>query len=378
MEDLAVAQGEDCLRIAYSDNQYRGPVRGTFEVIRTLLDGPADIPTDIHLLVQEKGIPQVLVRIPADLLDRYYRKEIALSGLLQEIEISYDTRSDELALKGSGKLNSSFGKVDLVLYPQVQLTNSWYDKIYGAVFNLAPTLEIDLWKGASFTGQVIFPLWNNMTGEMDYIRAGMLVFRQEYRFPRNIFTSFSVGNFNERRMGMDLTAYYRSDNGRWMAGGNAGLTGSSTFYEGNWEVYRWRRVSGSLFLQYNEPFYGLQLDLAAHHYIYGDEGVRLDCSRHFGKVAIGFYGMYSGGEVNGGFHFAVPISPKKLPRRRALRIRLPEYFDWEYEAQSGKKYTQKKLGRYYETRPDENRSQRHYIPESMKKRLVEMAQEEWK
>ena len=64
------------------------------------------------------------------------------------------------------------GRVELVLYPQISLTNSWLDKIYGAVINIAPAVEARLWKGAAFTGQVILPVWNNMVGQMDYIRAG--------------------------------------------------------------------------------------------------------------------------------------------------------------------------------------------------------------
>lgn len=64
------------------------------------------------------------------------------------------------------------GRVELVLYPQISLSNSWLDKIYGAVINIAPAVEARLWKGAAFTGQVILPVWNNMVGQMDYIRAG--------------------------------------------------------------------------------------------------------------------------------------------------------------------------------------------------------------
>ena len=83
---------------------------------------------------------------------------------------------------GTKTEHRSAGRIDFVVYPQLQLRNSWLDKIYGASVNIAPAVEMQLWKGACFTGQVIFPIWNNMVGEMDYIRAGILTLRQEIRW----------------------------------------------------------------------------------------------------------------------------------------------------------------------------------------------------
>ncbi|MFQ9022111.1 MAG: hypothetical protein ACLR6J_13995 [Parabacteroides merdae] len=34
---------------------------------------------------------------------------------------------------------------------------------------------------------------------------------------------------------------------------------------------------------------------------------RVDRIRHFGRTTAGLYAMYTGGEANGGFHFAVPL-----------------------------------------------------------------------
>lgn len=52
-------------------------------------------------------------------------------------------------------------------------------------------------------------------------------------------------------------------------------------------------------------------------YLYGDYGLRGDCTRHFGEYAVGVYAMYVEGEVNGGFHFAIPC-----PERNGTGIML--------------------------------------------------------
>ena len=322
MENVKVVAQADGVCIAYEDNVYRGTYRGLFDVIRTLLNDP-DVEGDIRLVVLEDRIPQITVSLGREALVAYRQEEVSLAAVMKGLVISYDTDEVMKILKGAKAVNCSAGKVDLVLYPQVKLQNSWLDKIYGTVLNIAPAVEVGLWKGASFTGQVIFPVWNNLVGEMDYIRAGMLVLRQEIRLPKNIFAALSVGNFNQNRIGVDLDLLYRANSDRWAFGLTGGLTGSSTFYGGKWEVTQWKRVSGTALIRYNEPYYNLQFDLSAHRYIYGDYGVRGDCSRHFGEVTVGLFAMYSGGEANGGFHFAIPLPRKKRSKHKAVRVRLP-------------------------------------------------------
>ena len=53
----------------------------------------------------------------------------------------------------------------------------------------------------------------------------------------------------------------------------------------------------------------------------------------FGRTTAGLYAMYTGGEANGGFHFAVPLP--QWGKSRKVRVRLPEYYQMEYSGQSG-------------------------------------------
>ena len=80
--------------------------------------------------------------------------------------------------------------------------------------------------------------------------------------------------------------------------------------------------------------------------------------------------MVSGGEANGGFSFSVPLPRKKRMQRKAVRIRLPEYWGLTYEAQSGNEYAERRLGRRYQTDPVVSRSNRFYNPDFMRKQLL--------
>lgn len=356
MEEIRVAQTDSVCTIAFEDNIYRGTYRGLAAVIEALRSLPeTEQAAAYELVVLDDRIPRLLLTLP--------RQTVAL-------EVSYDTDEAMRRLKGKERRNKMAGRIDVVLYPELFLQNSWLDKLYGVAVNISPAIQMDLWKGAVLTGQVVLPVYTNMTDFRKYIRPGVITLRQEFRLPGGVLGRLTAGNFTGNRMGVDAALRYQPARGRWLVGANVGLTGSSTCYGGEWVVSTWRRVSGSVWGRYNEPHYGLQIDLAAVRLVYGDMGARLDCRRHFGEVTVGVYGLFTDGEMNGGFHFALPIPGTKRGKRRAVRFRLPEYFAHEYRARHGGSYGDELLGYSYEVRPDENGSRGYDAPDFVKKEIL--------
>lgn len=356
MEEIQVAQTDSVCTIAFEDNIYRGTYRGLAVVIEALRSLPeTEQAAAYELVVLDDRIPRLLLTLP--------RQTAAL-------EVSYDTDEAMRRLKGKERRNKMAGRIDVVLYPELFLQNSWLDKLYGVAVNISPAIQMNLWKGAVLTGQVVLPVYTNMTDFRKYIRPGVITLRQEFRLPGGVLGRLTAGNFTGNRMGVDAGLRYQPARGRWLVGANVGLTGSSTCYGGEWVVSTWRRVSGSVWGRYNEPHYGLQIDLAAVRLVYGDMGARLDCRRHFGEVTVGVYGLFTDGEMNGGFHFALPIPGTKRGKRRAVRFRLPEYFAHEYRARHGGSYGDELLGYSYEVRPDENGSRGYDAPDFVKKEIL--------
>lgn len=371
MENIREAADPEGVYLCWEDPVYRGPVRGLAEILRTLAV-QEDLVQDTHLVILENGLPQILVKVLAADWADYREERISWADFVNRLLLTYETDDVMRRFSGTKTEHRSAGRVDFVVYPQLQLRNSWLDKIYGASVNIAPAVEMQLWKGASFTGQVIFPIWNNMVGEMDYIRAGILTLRQEIRLPKRWMASLTVGNFTQQRIGADLQFTWRTANDRWLLGARGGLTGASVVQEGRWQVSRWERLSGAVWGRYFEPHYQLELELTAERYIYGDYGARFDCVRHFGETTVGLFAMVSGGEANGGFSFSVPLPRKKRMQRKAVRIRLPEYWGLTYEAQSGNEYAERRLGRRYQTEPVVSRTNRFYNPDYVRKQLMRL------
>lgn len=355
----------------FEDRVHRNTYQGVADAVQLLVDNRS-VNRNVELIVLDNNIPQVKVVVPYQLVSDCRKGLISLVDVYRGVNITYET-DDYRNGETRGKVyDHSAGTVDFVIYPQVMLANYRLDKLYVVAVDLAPALEIKLWKGAKLTGQVIFPIYNNLKGEMDYIRPGILALSQSFRLQDNVFGRISAGNFNANRMGLDVSLGYKTNNGRFGLGVNGGLTGSSTFYDKRWQVTKWNRMNASVVGSYYEPRYNLQFNLSVGQYIYGDRGGRLDCTRHFGEVAVGVFAMYSGSVANGGFHFAIPLPgrTRKRSKRFPVRFMLPEYFDWEYQAQATREYQERRLGQYYEVRPDENRSSRFFNPAYIKSNLI--------
>ncbi|MFI3320930.1 MAG: YjbH domain-containing protein [Rikenellaceae bacterium] len=355
MEDVKAITKGDNTYICYEDNIYRGNYRGIAQTVKSLRE---IVPTQtINLLLLSDGIAQISIVVPEN---------------FEQLEVSYSTTKIAEQLKGKESHNRRFGKTDIVLYPELFLENSWLDRLYGYAVNLSPAVEVSLWKGAEFTGQVVLPLKTNMVDEHQYIRPGFITLRQSFRLPKNIMGDITVGNFDTNRAGLNLNLCYYSLNNRLSFGVNGALTGSSTFNKGEWTLSQWRRFSGSFWGGYYIPRYNMETKISVGRMIYGDSGVRVDMARHFGEVAVGLYAHYYGGDPNGGFSFTVPMPSKRRWARKPIRVTIPEEFSRVYRAQSSRDLL---LGYSFTTRPDESWNLNFYNPIYIRNRVVGLLRE---
>lgn len=148
---------------------------------------------------------------------------------------------------------------------------------------------------------------------------------QEIRFRNNFLARIVAGNFTDHRIGAQAEVKYRTGNGRVELGAQIGTTGYSAITDDGWYIGTRQRINAAVKGSLYVPQFNTQLDLQAGRYLYGDYGLRGDCTRHFGEYAVGVYAMYVEGEVNGGFHFAIPLPGKKWNRNHAVRMKPAEF-----------------------------------------------------
>lgn len=231
-------------------------------------------------------------------------------------EISYDLGPDWRKYTKGKKINSSLYKVDIVVYPELSFKNLIITQIYQVLFNLSPAVEVSLWKGMKLTGQVVFPVYNDGYGLLaGKIHPGFITLQQSVRLPYNIWSSLTVGLFNNGRYGADLHFFHPFKDERFSVEGQIGVT--APYYWNNFDFYynTKTRLTWSLGGAYYWPRFNTQLSVKLEQYLLGECGVRVDMVRHFRYCSIGFYAMKAdGAKANGGFRFQVALPPYRYKR----------------------------------------------------------------
>ena len=369
--------------VALEDNLYRWEV----DAIVTALDTIAantNPEMQISVYMLKNDIPKLEIKVPAKLWLQYRSGQITKAGLSNALLVGYSIDEDWNYLKSKIGSNPNVNKIDFVVYPQFAIQNRLLTQFYEIQLNLAPAVEVSLWKGMLFTGQIVFPLKNDLevldvkenvdyrsrnflyeSHEGDYIQPGFVTISQDIRFPHQWLGNLTIGKFNAHRYGINGQVNHSFKGNQWSIAGNAGLTGSSHFLQGQWvtgsmNTFTWRVIAG-----YFYPAFNLCIDLSYGSYLNNDKGFRIDCSRHFGSTTIGFYAMHTGVDSNGGFKFTVPFPTAKRNRKHTLRVTTPKYFDSDYNAGYAVYY-----GKDYETRPNENQSEHFDNPIYIKNNLI--------
>ena len=111
---------------------------------------------------------------------------ILKSKMADEFHISYTIDKNYNLFSADQARNSNINKIDFVVYPQLALQNTSLNQIYETQFNLAPAMEMDLWSGMQFTGQVIFPIINDLGPQGDQIRPGFVNLAQNFRIGKTV------------------------------------------------------------------------------------------------------------------------------------------------------------------------------------------------
>lgn len=360
-ENIRILSESDTVFAAIEDPAYRGTFRGPAEALKVLRQYYPNC-NKFEVVVLEYGISKVCVHAVCD-----HEK--------WEINVDYDVkRVNDRLKKDLIPSKKSYGMVDVNLIPIVTLNNHRYDKLFEVGLFFAPSFETTLWKGNRLIVQPIVPLYTNLQKEDAHrnLRLGVAAISQELFDNGKWSTRVAAGSFYPDIVGFYGDLEYKLSS-KLDIGVNLGYGYTSLFYDNKWYIGEPSVFSAMAKCSYYEPRTSFQLQVQAGRFEFGDFGGRIDLTRHFGEYAIGLYGILTGGEHNGGFHFSIPFGGKRQKRNGIIRVKAPEYYDMEYSMVSFWRYTFEKMGRLFEEIPDKNHSahywQAEYIEKYMQKYL---------
>ena len=363
-ENVRVLSQGKTLNISYENNIYRNKSLGLSNILENLSHTGYDT---LNVVTLYNDLPIIVTKINSEDFRRVKAGPGAFKKISPSFQVSYRTDNTWKILESNKPVNSHINKFDLVFYPQIYVMNVLLTQIYEVQLNIAPALEVSLWRGMKFTGQVIFPLATHWVFGEDgnVVRPGIISLAQEFRLPGTIIGRAVIGKFNQQRYGADFSLTHYLLKGRAYLKINGGYTGEYQYMKGEWFRNNLKTVTGFLKAGYYYTPFNMQLDASGGRYLNGDYGLRGDCTRYFGETAVGFFAMLGSGKLNGGFHFTIPIGSRKFKKNRTFQMRAPSYFAWEYNAGTDFYY-----GQIYKTRPDENRVEQFYNPNLLIKNLL--------
>ena len=231
-------------------------------------------------------------------------------------ETSYEVGDSWSSIKKEKAINSSRFKVDILVYPQLSFKNLIITQIYQALFTLNPAIEVSLWPGMKFTGQLILPVYNDGYGYLqDKVHPGFITLSQRFRLPFNIKGMATIGYFSADRYGADLQLFYPFKDERFSLEGRIGSVAIGYWNGFNLHYDTEFSTTWSLGTNFYWPRYNTSFSLKGEQYLMGEKGVKFEMIRHFRYASVGFYAQKAKeANSNSGFRIQVLLPPYKYKR----------------------------------------------------------------
>jgi hypothetical protein len=116
-----------------------------------------------------------------------------------------------------------------------------------------------------------------------------------------------------------------------MLGGQVGRVGYLSYRDGIWYYSDIVTDVYLLTLKYAFPLVDFYISGAYGKFLFGDVGWRVDFTRTFRELDLGFFGIKSEGKLLGGIRISFPLFPSRhRPFSGRLRVRSPVTFPWTY------------------------------------------------
>jgi len=364
-ENIRILETKDAITISIENKSYRSDVRGITIALNTISE-QVENEKQINLLLLNNDLPVLIFRVQVQAWKEFKKEDITPDYFSGQFEVSRDTRYEWESLKSISPANRVIRQADLIIYPNIAFRNTRRDKLYETRFEIAPALEHSLWRGNKITGQVIFPIHNELGYEGDFIRPGFVTLSQEINLPKRWFAQVNSGNFSNNRYGFDCSLNHSFKNENWLLELNAGFTGASYFYDNTWTHTSLDAFTASASISWFYPQYNLQFKGGVAQYIYQDKGLHGSLTRYFGETMVEFYAMLGEDDFNGGFRVTIPLPFKKRLRKgKIIKITIPESLRLSYNAGTELYY-----GQMYSTNKQGSKTTIRKFPKLLKNQII--------
>lgn len=303
--NVRVAQRDSLTVVTIQNDAYKLQASGIAAATRTLEREGLPGNEVVKLIVLDYDVPQVTLTYDSKMGDWKASHHL--------------DKEDWKLARTSLKSSSSFGKVDILVYPQVSLMNLIITQVYQSLWQLSPAVEMTLWPGSKLSYQVKFPIFNDGYGLLEgKVHPGMITLSQRFRLPLDITGRASMGVFHNNRHGVALDLRKRFAFAPWLTlEGGFSMLGLGYFdgfvFHYSSELKPYWYAGGNIYW----PKAQTEFKGRVQKFLLDDYGVKAEMIRHFRHCSIGFYvekGLNTYAHTNGGFRFQIALPPYRYRR----------------------------------------------------------------
>ena len=342
--DIKVQEESGLLEIDISTDQYRFASDGISDAL--LLIAPYVSPSDsLILTIKKLNFRLVSIHLKAMTLIELLEGTITRDEFIKKIRISNQVNHRDFFRKSTFK-NPSFGKIDLVLEPNVGFHLGDYEIPFRYRINILPTIQVHLWKGAYFAPKFNIPIVKHyFTDKYNYFKPEDISLHQFFPLPLNSIGRIGIGLFSGHRYGYDFEFGRFFFNGRLFLRTNISYNGNAYYLKPGvegiynqsydhtiWELTDINYWNYYINLEYRYPKYDLSFNLGYGRYLYYQKAWNLTIYRIFKEYYLGINAYLDHDFKNYGFTIKIPLLPKKYYLNTKFTVKPSKFIKYSYLA----------------------------------------------
>lgn len=313
-ENVRVSTSSDALVVEYENRIYFREKDAIRIVIEKIMEAAPNVQTLI-LVPKKDDVPLFQISVSKDSWN-----------IDDKLEAS---RKVDHALAGR-RYNSSVGKVDIVLRPELNSLLGRTTDPFIYQFAIAPEFSTFLGKGIRSSAQVRFLLHDDKESKKRRVALDRLCLDYTHGSPASTFMNLGGGYFGDNRYGLASEFLRFGWNDRLGIGGTAAWLGNMYYGGGTLYYTRMWKWTALANLYCRLPFWDVLLTTRLGQFLYRDRGVSVEITRFFHNTNITVFAAKTNDGSIGGLEIQFLPYPRRHLVPHRVRVRLPTILKMRY------------------------------------------------
>lgn len=314
-ENIRILDADNALAIEYENRVYFRE-RDALEVIAAAVVDMVTKEQRLILIPKRDDVPLFQLAMSRDAVMAYAGSQI------NSPEMSWEVRSIDQTLMGQ-KYNSSAGKLDITLYPELSSLLGRTNDPFIYRFAISPRFSSFLGHGIAAHSQVRFLIHDELRREKRRISLARMYMDYTFRSANVTYANVNCGYYDYSRYGLSAEALRLLWGDRIGIGGDVAWLGTMYYSDGTLyftRLWRWTALAN---LHYIISRWDLMFSARFGRFLYEDDGASIELTRFFHNTSITAFATKTNQDSIIGIELQLLTYPRRHLKPERVRVKLP-------------------------------------------------------